>query len=623
MVQSIRFLSEQSTNLGLALYVYIGRISGSQVDTFYIQIVFKLLENMVLWILWCSRSQFGSLSSYISGMQFARVFLLLLVFQTLHFEQGKATEVKLPIKVEQSLRYILETPIADTLRAHAFNEIANHLQKQDILESVFFRRLALEFSEGTSAHFMSMLYENLVWDNFAMGNTTEATNLAREAVETLKDAPPKYQAGAQRLLLYAYIQIRDFEKAIPCGQTCVDMAREHDPEQLAFTLSLAGEANAHSMHNEEGISLLKESSKLLSHDNQNFDDYSSMISNEIFTSLCYLQMDQLDSSKAIIIRTGERLAQRSDPPREVLLWLLWAEYYEAIGEYQMALSSLDSCRPTANQLNNGLFQLYIKSYSSRIHAQMGNFSQALTDANRQLELKDSIDNEEVKNSVQVLNLNHELKVEAIKSSLQRNHLQAELRAKNAKHEKNQLYYILALVLTLGIIMYLIFRNRHRKSKLLASELELSNERIKAELEKKSANLSNNILRIASMNSFMVEIQKELEKNKGELSEGQLNKVNRLIRRIKTRSDDNIWSEFEIRFEQAHKGFYKQLIQDFPALTPNERRLCAFLKLNMTSKEISRITGQTPHSINVARGRLRKKLDIVNEDVSLVEFISRY
>ncbi len=240
-----------------------------------------------------------------------------------------------------------------------------------------------------------------------------------------------------------------------------------------------------------------------------------------------------------------------------------------------------------------------------------------------MELKDSIDNEEVKNSVQVLNLNHELKVEAIKSSLQRNHLQAELRAKNAKHEKNQLYYILALVLTLGIIMYLIFRNRHRKSKLLASELELSNERIKAELEKKSANLSNNILRIASMNSFMVEIQKELEKNKGELSEGQLNKVNRLIRRIKTRSDDNIWSEFEIRFEQAHKGFYKQLIQDFPALTPNERRLCAFLKLNMTSKEISRITGQTPHSINVARGRLRKKLDIVNEDVSLVEFISRY
>lgn len=240
-----------------------------------------------------------------------------------------------------------------------------------------------------------------------------------------------------------------------------------------------------------------------------------------------------------------------------------------------------------------------------------------------MEFKDSIAAEEVRKSVHILNLNHELMVQGITAKLHRDQLETELKAKGEQFEKKQLYLFLTIVVTLGVILYLMAHNRHRKSKLLASELALSNYQIQTELEKRSANLSNNVLRIASMSSFILEIQKELEKNKEGLSEDQLNTFNRLIRKIKSRSDANIWSEFEIRFEQTHQGFYKQLIKDFPTLSPNERRLCAFLKLNMASKEISRITGQTPHSINVARGRLRKKLNIANEDISLVEFIARY
>jgi DNA-binding CsgD family transcriptional regulator len=51
------------------------------------------------------------------------------------------------------------------------------------------------------------------------------------------------------------------------------------------------------------------------------------------------------------------------------------------------------------------------------------------------------------------------------------------------------------------------------------------------------------------------------------------------------------------------------------------RLGAFLRLNMTTKEIAAITGQMPRSIDVARTRLRKKLNLTNEDVGLVEFLS--
>jgi DNA-binding CsgD family transcriptional regulator len=83
----------------------------------------------------------------------------------------------------------------------------------------------------------------------------------------------------------------------------------------------------------------------------------------------------------------------------------------------------------------------------------------------------------------------------------------------------------------------------------------------------------------------------------------------------------IWEEFEHRFIAVNPEFYQTLLQSFPDLTQNEKRLCAFLKLNMNTKEISTITGQTPHSINVARTRLRKKLGLSNSEVCTCDFLS--
>ena len=81
-----------------------------------------------------------------------------------------------------------------------------------------------------------------------------------------------------------------------------------------------------------------------------------------------------------------------------------------------------------------------------------------------------------------------------------------------------------------------------------------------------------------------------------------------------------WKDFEIRFKEVHSEFYDKLQQKYPTLTNNERRLCIFLKLNMNTKEISSLTFQSVNSINAARTRLRKKLSITGEEVSLTGFI---
>jgi DNA-binding response OmpR family regulator len=86
-------------------------------------------------------------------------------------------------------------------------------------------------------------------------------------------------------------------------------------------------------------------------------------------------------------------------------------------------------------------------------------------------------------------------------------------------------------------------------------------------------------------------------------------ISSLSSRLNSGSNDNFWHEFEVCFEQVHTTFYKNLAERMPDLTPKEKRLCAFLKMNMSTKEISAITFQTPNAIDVAKHRLRRKTGI--------------
>jgi response regulator RpfG family c-di-GMP phosphodiesterase len=90
-------------------------------------------------------------------------------------------------------------------------------------------------------------------------------------------------------------------------------------------------------------------------------------------------------------------------------------------------------------------------------------------------------------------------------------------------------------------------------------------------------------------------------------------LNSIEFRINDKSNDHIWKEFEFCFEKVYHDFYKKLNEKLPEISQREQRLCAFLKLNMSTKEIAAITFQTPNSIDVAKHRLRKKTGIENDE----------
>ena len=98
------------------------------------------------------------------------------------------------------------------------------------------------------------------------------------------------------------------------------------------------------------------------------------------------------------------------------------------------------------------------------------------------------------------------------------------------------------------------------------------------------------------------------------------KFDEIINEIYVNSKDLGWEEFELRFKEVHADFYNDLTRQYPDLTPNELRLCAFIKLGMSTKDITAITFQSDHSVVMARSRLKKKLG-VSKDERLATFLN--
>ncbi|MBI9036085.1 MAG: tetratricopeptide repeat protein [Bacteroidales bacterium] len=166
------------------------------------------------------------------------------------------------------------------------------------------------------------------------------------------------------------------------------------------------------------------------------------------------------------------------------------------------------------------------------------------------------------------------------------------------------------------------RLRHDHLELESKHLKLEKDNLEIELDHKNKELATNVLYMVKKNEFITKIAEKLLRLKSGFKKENQQLVQEIVRELQLNAENTVWEEFEVRFQQVHHEFYEKLNNLYPDLSPNERKLCAFLRLNMTTKDISAITFQTPNSITVARSRLRKKLNI-DRDENLVGYLSQF
>jgi len=152
-------------------------------------------------------------------------------------------------------------------------------------------------------------------------------------------------------------------------------------------------------------------------------------------------------------------------------------------------------------------------------------------------------------------------------------------------------------------------------------VKLKNEQLQSDLAAKSRELANSAMNLVYKNELLQKIRDELlnlRDNHGKpLKDDQLRRIQKVI--DEGLNDERDWNIFERSFNEAHENFFKRLKSNYPDLVPNDLKLCAYLRMNMSSKEIASLLNISLRGVEIRRYRLRKKLNLPH-DKGLSEFL---
>lgn len=147
-------------------------------------------------------------------------------------------------------------------------------------------------------------------------------------------------------------------------------------------------------------------------------------------------------------------------------------------------------------------------------------------------------------------------------------------------------------------------------------MKLRNEQLSQDVDNKNRELAVSTMSLNSKNELLAFIKEDLKKT----SQNDSSNIKSVISTInKNITEEDSWNVFKEAFDNADKDFLKRIKQLHPVLTPNDLRLCAYLRLNLSSKEIAPLFNISVRSVEIKRYRLRKKMDLQHEN-GLVEYI---
>ena len=331
---------------------------------------------------------------------------------------------------------------------------------------------------------------------------------------------------------------------------------------------------------------------------------------------------QKNDSAAFYLNKSLLLAKETpglDDDAERLMYL--GVFNQEIGKNDKALSYLLDAFKLINDLSSFRSKILVCEGLADAYAGTGQYKEA----------HDFRDKEKVyRDSLRIVSLEESSLSYKYKSELDdlKNRNRIHQIDKEKESERFQFWVvigILVIALLIGFVIFVVFRHGSNQKRLF-----LQNEKEKLEKKQVGLELEANEREVVAKSMFLLEkdnlinnISDKLRATLPKLEGDSYTVVNGLISELNFSVNNKRWDEFELRFNKVHPTFIQNLEKKHPKLSNNERKLSTFLLMNMSSKDISSITGQTVHSINIARSRLRNKLDLVHTGEELGSYLSKF
>ncbi len=290
-------------------------------------------------------------------------------------------------------------------------------------------------------------------------------------------------------------------------------------------------------------------------------------------------------------------------------------YYNAIYNYREAIPWFEKSQLLAKENNLRPLQISNAEALANAYEKTGQYQLAFSSQKMYLSLKDSVFTKESDKKL----AEFRARFENEKMKMDFEMLQREAVVKSRTNLLIGTILASSILILLSVVFILRLRARNaRQGKKISEQLA---EQYLKDLEIKNSELAYNAMCIVRNNETVARM---VEKVETALKTGRsTEEMETVLQNIKGMEVDHTWKEFEVRFTQVHKDFYDKLNTEFPDLTPNEIKLSAFLRLNMTTKDVASITHQSVNSINTARTRLRKKMNLANSEENLVNYLMKF
>jgi len=337
--------------------------------------------------------------------------------------------------------------------------------------------------------------------------------------------------------------------------------------------------------------------------------------------VCYNEKEEPDKAFHYFKMALDIAQEVNDDFVQVQIYNNLSRYYIEKKNFGKARESIEKSRKIGEKLKMPNSRAISLEHSAIINYSTGNYKKAFEEYRKFKSMTDSLVN--IASTTKIAEIEKESILERRNQELK---FKKERREAARKKRDIIIIFFAALALLASVIFILLFiiqKGKVKREQLKKRQYRIEKEKLQGELEYKNKELATNVMYLVRKNELISNISQRLLDIKSDLKKINQDPVQDIINELQRGVDSDTWKEFELRFQQVHQEFYDRLTEQYPNLSANERRLCAFLRLNMSTKEISAITFQSPNSIKIARTRLRKKLEITNQEINLVEYLSNF
>jgi tetratricopeptide (TPR) repeat protein/DNA-binding CsgD family transcriptional regulator len=234
------------------------------------------------------------------------------------------------------------------------------------------------------------------------------------------------------------------------------------------------------------------------------------------------------------------------------------------------------------------------------------YLQALKYYKKFIELKDSIAGSETNQYV----LELQTRYESERSARQIDQLQEGIEKQKAWNRFVLIGLGMAVIIILLLVVLLIFYKRAEKYKQWLVNEE--NAKLRLSMDVKNQELASKAMNMFKINQIVIDVGNQLKLVLPGLTKEKTDLLQQLLKNLESSLPTEAWKEFETRFEQVHNGFYDKLIIQYPDLSPTELKICGFLRLNLTTKDIALLTNRSIGTIDHSRSSIRRKMNLEND-----------